>query len=127
MSTTEPRQPEKSLAELFSDLTSDLSHLVRSEVELAKEEVRGEVSKAGKAGGLLGAGAVAGHLALLLLLFAAAWGLDAVLPTGLAFLIVGVVVAIVAAVMASAGRKRLADVNPVPEQTIETLKELRDA
>jgi uncharacterized membrane protein len=123
MAATEPRQPDQSLSELFSTLTSDMSHLVRSEVELAKEEVRVEARKAGQAGGALGAAALLGYFTLLLLLFAAAWGLDAVLPTGLAFLVVAVVVGIVAAVLGVMGRNKLREVHPVPEQTIETLKE----
>ena len=62
-------------------------------------------------------------LALQLLSFAAAWGLAAVLPTGFAFLIIGVVYAAIAAVLFSQGRKRAAEVQLVPEQTVETLKE----
>ncbi len=123
MSTVEPRQPERTLPELLSVMTDDIGTLVRKELELAKEEMRGEVRRAGKAGGVLGAAGFVGYLAVLMLVFAAAWGLDAILPTGLAFLIVAVVLGIVAAVLASAGRKRLKAVNPKPEQTIETLKE----
>ena len=43
-------------------------------------------------------------------------------PEGVAFLIVGVVFAVVTAVLAVAGKKRIASVNPVPTQTVQTLK-----
>lgn len=114
---------EATLGELFRSLTSDLSGLVRSEMELARVELKEEATKAGRAGGMLGAGAVAGYLALTLLAFAAAWGLAELVDAGWAFLIVGAVVGAVAAVLARLGQQRLRDVSPVPEQTVETLKE----
>lgn len=119
----DPGTDEASLGELFSSLTTDLSQLVRSEMELARVEIREEASKAGKAAGMLGGGALVGYLALILLSFAAAWGLAEVVDAGWAFLIVGLVVAAVAAVLALAGKKRLEQVHPVPEQTVDTLKE----
>jgi hypothetical protein len=45
------------------------------------------------------------------------------MPDGLAYLLVGLVYAGVAAVLFMQGRKRAAELNPVPEQTVETLKE----
>lgn len=120
---TEPKAPEKSLGQLFSELTSDLSTLMRKEVELAKVETKEEVARAGKAGGMLGGGAFAGYFALLFLSFALAWLLDEWMHTALAFLIVGLLYAAVAAVLVMQGRTRLQSVNPVPQQTVETLKE----
>jgi F0F1-type ATP synthase assembly protein I len=120
---TEPKAPEKSLGQLFSELTADLSTLMRKEVELAKVETKEEVSRAGKAGGMLGGGAFAGYFALLFLSFALAWLLDEWMHTALAFLIVGLLYAVVAAVLVVRGRARLQSVNPVPHQTVETLKE----
>ena len=120
---TEPKAPDKSLRELFSELTSDLSNLFRKEVELAKVETKEEVARAGKAGGMLGGGAFAGWFALLFLSFALAWLLDEWMHTALAFLIVGVLYGIVAAVLVLQGKARMQSVNPVPQQTVETLKE----
>ena len=62
-------------------------------------------------------------MSLLLLSFAAAWGLSEVMPEGVAFLIVGLAFAAVAAVLYLKGREELKNVNPVPQQTIDTLKE----
>jgi uncharacterized membrane protein YqjE len=114
---------DASLAELLSATTKDFSELVRAEVSLAKLELKEEATEAAKAGAMVGSAAVLGHLALLLALFAAAWGLDAVMPTGLAFLIVAVVVAIVAAVIFAMGRNRMRAATPVAPQTVETVKE----
>jgi uncharacterized membrane protein YqjE len=114
---------ERSLSELLSELSDDVSRLLRQEVQLAKVELKQEATKAGKAGALLGAAATLGFVALLLVAWAASWGLAAVLPTGLAFLVVSVVVGAVAAGLGLAGKKRARRINPTPETTIETLKE----
>ena len=113
---------ERSLSELLSDVTTEIATLFRKEVELAKAETSEQVSRAAKAGGMLGAAAVIGFLDLILFSFAAAWALSEVVPEGVAFLIVAVVFAVVAGALAMAGKKRLASVNPVPNQTVETLK-----
>ena len=116
-------QAEPSIGELLSDVASDLGALVRDELELARIEMTAEAKKAGRAAGMLGATGLLAHLSLLLLAFAAAWGLDEVMPAGLAFLIVGVVIGLVAAAMYEQGKARLRVVHPRPEQTIETIKE----
>lgn len=116
-------QDEASLGELFSTLTNDMTALFRSEIELARVEITEEAGKAAKASGMLGAAAILGYLSLFLLAFAAAWGLAEVMDAGWAFLIVGVVVGAVAGILAMAGRSRIRTVSPVPEQTVETLKE----
>src|SRR5947209_19717065 len=95
------RTEDRSLSDLLSEVTGELATLFRKEVELARVETSEQVSRAAKAGAMLGAAAVIGFLTLILLAFAAAWGLAAVMPNGLAFLIVGVVFGIVAAILAS--------------------------
>ena len=120
---TKPKQPDKSLGDLFGELSSEFTDLLRTQVELAKIEIKGEARKAGKTAGMFGAAAVTGHMALLLLSFAAAWALENVMDAGLAFFIVGVVYAIAAAVLYAQGRERAKAVNMVPEQTVESVKE----
>ena len=112
----------RSVGELFGDLTRDLGTLVRKELELARTEIKEEVAQAGKASGMLGAGAVAGWMALMMLSFALAFGLAEVMPTGFAFLLVGLAYAVGAVVLGARGRDELRRVRPVPEQTIETLR-----
>lgn len=119
----EPLESERSLGELFSQLGEDLAGLVTSQMELARTELTAEVKDAGKAAGLLGAGSVLGYLALTLLCFAAAWGLSEVVPEGVAFLIVGAVVGIVAAVLVAVGRKQVEAAKHVAPETVKTIKE----
>lgn len=115
---------ERSLKELFSEMSSELSSLLRKEVELAKAEMKEKASLGAKGAGALAVGGVAALFALMLLSFAAAWGLAEVVAPGLAFLIVGVLYLVVATVMVSSGRKKLAQMKPpVPEQALTTVKQ----
>jgi len=119
-----PPEPEdeRSLGELFSELTQELQALLRKEVELAKTELQEQASRAAKGVAMFAAAAVMGFLAIVLLSFAVAWGLAEVVPTGFAFLAVGVLYLAVAGLLAMLGRKRLASVEP-PTQTLQTLQE----
>jgi uncharacterized membrane protein YqjE len=114
---------DRSLGQLLSDVTKELQALVRKEFELAKAEAKEELQEAASAGKRFGIAAVIGYLALVMLSFAAAWALTAVMPTGWAFFAVGVVFGAVAAVMALRGRRQLQEFHAVPEETVETLKE----
>jgi hypothetical protein len=115
---------ERPLGEVAKDLTSDVALLVRKEIELAKAEMAEKGRTAapglgmfGGAGvvGLCAAGALTASLILVFSLF---------LPDWAAALIVGVVLAAVAFVLARQGKEQIADAGkPVPEQTIETVKE----
>ena len=120
---TEPKQADRSLGELVADMTGEISSLMRKEVQLAKVELKEEASRAGKAGGTLGAGAVTAYFALLFASLALAWLLDQAMPIALAFFIVAVLYGIAAAVLITRGRQQLKHVDPVPRQTVETLKE----
>jgi hypothetical protein len=114
---------ETSIGELIGNISNDLSQLFRQEVDLAKVEIKQEASKAGKAAGLLGAAGFAGYLAVVLLSFAAVFGLANVMDAGWAALIVAVVWAIVGGVLFVTGRTRLKTIDPVPHRTVGTLKE----
>lgn len=120
--STPPPGTTTSLSDLISRLGDDVTLLFRQEVELAKVELKREARTAAKASGMFAAAATAGLVTLLLLAFAAAWGLAALMPTGLAFLVVGVVFGIVAAALAMAGRTRLRTVDFTPHATIETVQ-----
>ncbi|HEX2041332.1 MAG TPA: phage holin family protein [Acidimicrobiales bacterium] len=114
---------ERPLGELLSEVTSQLQALMRKEIELAKVETKAQIDRGVKGAAAFAAAGVVGLLAAILLSFAAAWGLAAVMPTGLAFLIVAVVFGAVAGVMALQGKRKLATFSPVPERTVETVKE----
>jgi uncharacterized membrane protein YqjE len=112
-----------SLGQIISDISDDLSRLFRQEVELAKAEVRAEAGKAGKAAGMLGAAGIAALLVLFMLSLALMYALGNVMNLGWAALIVAILWGVAGAVLYSAGRKKLKDVDPVPRQTVQTLKE----
>ena len=114
---------ERSLGDLFSDLTDNLRALVQREIELARIETKDQISRGVKGAGMFAGAGVAGFVALLLVAMAAAWGLAEVIAPGLAFLIVGVVFGGVAAVLGLQGKRKLQQLNPVPQQTVATLKE----
>jgi MFS family permease len=121
--TVEPLQPEKSLGELIGTMSSDLSLLMRQEVQLAKLELREEGKRAGRAGGMFGGAAVAGLIGAIILAMSGAWLLDQWMPRALAFLIIAVILLAVAAVLASKGKAAAKQIDPVPHQTVETVKE----
>ena len=112
-----------SLGELLGDVTRDLSTLMRQEVELAKAEAKQSATKAGKGAGMLGGAGVAGHFVLLFLSLALMFALGALMPLGWAAVIVAVIWGIIAAVLASIGRKELKQIKGMP-QTGETLSEI---
>ena len=120
---SQPIEPDQSLGELLGRVSRDFSELVSTQVELAKVEIREEIAAAGRGAGILTGGAFCAYLAVILLSFAAAWGLSEIVPEGVAFLIVGAVYAVAAAVLLPKGKEKLSQVRPVPEKTAETVKE----
>jgi uncharacterized membrane protein YqjE len=112
-----------SLGEIIGDISEDLSRLFRQEVELAKVELRAEAGKAGKAAGMLAGAGIAALLVLFMLSLALMYALGNVMNLGWAALIVAVLWGAAAAVLYGTGRKKLKDVDPVPRQTVQTLKE----
>jgi hypothetical protein len=111
------------VGQLMANVAEDISKLVRSELALAKVETKQEIAKAGKAGGALGGAALAGWLGALFASLALMYALSDLMPIGWAALIVAVLWGAAAAALFVFGRKRIRQVNPVPEQTVETVKE----
>ena len=115
---------ERPLGELLKQLSEETTRLVHQEIELAKAELTQKGKQAGMGAGLFGAAGAIGFLALAALTTCFILALDAAMPAWLAALIVAVVYAAVAAVLAVRGRAKVKQaVPPVPEQTIETVKE----
>lgn len=125
--TERPDVTDTSVGQLIGEVTSDLSTLLRQELELAKAEVKQEATKSGKAFGMLGGAGFAGYMVALFLSIALWWGLANAMDEGWAALIVAALWAVIAAVLTTLGRQRLRTVNPKPERTIQTLKEVPDA
>ena len=115
---------ERPIGELLKQLSEETTRLVHQELELAKAELAQKGRQAGLGAGLFGAAGVIGFLALAALTTCIILLLDAVMPAWLAALIVAAVYAAVAAVLAMRGRAKVKQATPpVPEQTVETVKE----
>ncbi|MEV8226941.1 phage holin family protein [Streptomyces sp. NPDC079167] len=121
--STRTPSADPSVGELVGEISDDLARLVRSEIDLAKAEIKEEASRAGKAAGMLGGAGYAGHLVLLLGSLAAVFGLAHLVDLAWAALIVTAFWALVGAALFLTGRKRMRDVHVKPERTTETLKE----
>lgn len=126
MTATAPRRDssgEETLGALIATASRDLSALVRSEIELAKAELRVDVKNGATGGAMFGAAAFLGVLVVILLSIAAAYGLVALgLHPGLAFLAVAVFYLLVAGVLVLVGKRTVSKVGP-PERTIRTSKD----
>ena len=114
---------EKPLGELFSDLASDMSNLVRQEVELAKVEISQKAKHVGRNIAYLVVGGAIAYAALLAVIAAIILLLDNVMPSWGASLLVGVVVAIIGWLLIGKAVSALQQTDVTPRETVETLKE----
>jgi MFS family permease len=115
---------DRPVGELVKQLADQTSTLVRQEIDLAKAELTQKGREAGKGAGLFAAAAVIGLLAAGALTAFLIMLLDGALANWLSALIVGIVFAAVAGALAVAGRNRIQRATPpVPQQTVETVKE----
>ncbi|SMD19267.1 phage holin family protein [Kibdelosporangium aridum] len=122
-----PDVENASVGELMGNVSRDLSTLLRQELALAKAELKVEATKAGRGAGMLTGSGIAGWMVLLFLSIALWAGLSNVMDSGWAGLIVAVVWAAIGAALYVGGRKQLRAINPKPEQTADTLKQVPDA
>lgn len=116
----------RSIGELLSDVSGNLSTLLQQEIALAKAEVRQSGIRAGKGAGMFAGAAVGGLLFLVFLSVSAWWGLGLSIGNEWSALVVAAVWAIVAAVLALVGKKELQRIRGL-EQTTETLGKIPNA
>ena len=115
---------ERSLGDLFSDLSRETTSLVRKEVQLAKAELTQSATEAARGIGMLVAGGAVAYAGLLFLLLAIVFGLiKAGWEAWLSALVVGLVVVAIGAVLVLRARESLKPANLAPRRTVETLKE----
>ena len=116
-------QSSRSIPELFSDAVAQLAKLVGNEFELARAELSEKTSQAGRAAGMIGAGAVILIPALVLLLFAFS---AALIRSGLsepvAYLIVGLGAALLSTVLIAVGMSRLSGGALKPTVTLDQVQ-----
>jgi membrane protein len=111
-----------SLRELVVDVADDARHLVRCEVALARAEIEQKVDRL-TAGviSLFGAMMLA-YAGLIIVLMAAAFGLERVMPDWAAFLIVGAIVLLIGTLLAGAARKALSPSGMIPDRTVRNVE-----
>jgi uncharacterized membrane protein YqjE len=115
---------DRSIGELLKQLADETATLVRRELDLAKAEMREKAGKAGPGFGMWGAAGVTALFALGSLTAFLILALDGAMPNWLAALIVGLVYTAVAGVLYVRGKQRVEEAgSPMPEKTIETVKE----
>ena len=114
-----------SIGSLVRGVLVDIRDLMREELALARVEIREQAGKAKLAAASLGAAVIALAFGGTFLLVAIAVGIADLLdwPVWTGFLIVALLLSIAGFVMLSSGRKKLRTVQPVPEETVRTLKE----
>jgi hypothetical protein len=122
---SEVKAANTSLGDLLSEVTRDLSTLIRQETALAKAEIRESAGKAAKGVGMLGGAAYGAGMAVLFLSIALWWALGDLMGLGWSAVVVAVLWAVIALILYAIGRNQLKQVEGAP-QTVESLKEIPD-
>lgn len=120
--TDDPRP----LGELISEITEDLSTLVRQEIDLAKAEAKESATRAGKGVGMFGGAGLAGHFVLLFLSVALWWGLGDAIGYAWSALIVAAIWAVIAVVLVTVGRKEFQSIRGM-QRSAETVQKIPNA
>jgi len=114
---------ERSVSDVFQDILRNLQEMVRSEIRLAKVEIRAEVKQAVSSGVWIAAGGVAATSAWIFLLWTLAYALATRMSMWAATLLVAVVMAAAATALIMSGIRRARRIRVIPERTVESVKE----
>jgi hypothetical protein len=101
----------------------NVQEIIRAEVSLAKAEIRQEASAALSSAVWMIVGGVSGVFAVVFVLWTVAYALSLVWPMWAATLTIAAILAVAAAVLVVTGVRRFESLHPIPERTVETLKE----
>lgn len=113
----------RSVADVLQDILHNLQDMVRSEIRLAKVEIREEVQRASSSAAWIAAGAIGAVSAWMFLLWTLVYALATRMPIWAATLIVAVTMAAAAAMLIVGGIRRAKRIQPIPERTLESVKE----
>ncbi len=118
------RSSDLSIADLLKQLSDQTTTLVRQELDLAKAELAAKGKKAGLGAGMFGGAGVFGLYAVGALTACVILALSTAIAGWLAALIVTVAYGAIAGVLALIGRSKVKQgVPPVPDQTVESVKQ----
>ena len=120
------QQSERSLPELLGALTQDVVTLVRQEMRLAKAEMSLKVTHIGKNAGMLAVGALVAYAGIRALLAALVLVLALFIPVWISALLVGAALSLSGGMMASKALSTLRSENLVPQQTLQSLQEIKN-
>lgn len=110
-----------------SSLGDTVRNLVRNEVELAKSELKQEATQVGKAGGMIAGGGVLGLTGFTFLMWGLTYLLGRKLPMWASASLVGSALVTIAGILGTSGKNQLQQTDLKPEQTIDALRQTRDA
>lgn len=113
---------ERSISEVFNDIARHIQEIVRSELALAKLELKREGKKALQPAVSLCAGAVLGVFVLGFFLLMCMFLLWRVMPWWLGALVIWVILAPITLILVSSGLAGLRRIHPTPERTVRTVK-----
>jgi uncharacterized membrane protein YqjE len=114
---------ERSVSDVLQDVLRNLEDIVRSEIRLARVEIREEVRGAVSSSVWIAVGAVGAVSASTLLLWTLAYALATRMPIWAATLVVAVVIAVASMVLIVSGIRRAKRIQPIPERTVKVVKE----
>ena len=116
-------QPQRKVSDVLQDIVGNIQQIIRSEVVLAKVEIKEKAQKASKPAAVMATGTVLGLYGAGFLLLAAVYGLSLAVPPWLAALVVGGALAIAGGILVGKSRRALKEIDPLPKNTVATLKE----
>jgi uncharacterized membrane protein YqjE len=114
---------ERSIGAILQDVVSDVSVIVRSEIKLAKTELRSEANEVVRTAPLLGIGILFALGAFAMALTAGVLGFGLIVPYWAAALVMLGITAVIAGAFTAFGVARLKSIRLKPEKTIQTLQE----
>ncbi len=121
--TRDNHREDQSVGELLGDLYQGASQVISLEIELAKTELSQKASRVGKNAGFIAAGGAIAYAGFLALIFAIIAILATFMYTWLAALIVALLVLGAGGALVMIGLKTLQQESPMPQRTLDTLKE----
>lgn len=121
--TVRPESGGDSLGDTVMGLIADVQNVIRGEVQLAKTELKEDASQMGKGAGMIGAGVFFGLVGFIFLMLSATYFLDKFMSLWLSALIVGAILAVIAAILAMTGKNQIQQASLKPDRTIDSVKE----
>ena len=116
-------QPQRKVSDVLQDIVGNIQQIIRSEVVLAKVEIKEKAQRASKPAAVMATGTVLGLYGVGFLLLALVYGLSLAVPPWLAALLVGGALAIAGRILVGKSRRALKEIDPIPKNTVATLKE----